>query len=325
MKLTHLTEHIWITDHEQRRDRPKLGYIHTNERTIAIDAGHSKEHVQEFYDLLAQENLPLPELTLITHWHWDHTFGMHAVHGLTCVEKNTEQELDSQDGELVKALLHELTNRDLIVFGYSGRDQSLMQALTQVYSERGAGKLFWCGYGQDAPAQVAALINHANNHGRTAFYIPTSGFDSAMYSITRHCMSGDKSFVSKVDELKRKLAVAVEPKSVGFLLPEEPVNKVAGTNAYPIAFPSQCYQFEVSYEPKEKPWEFCRQLCKQDIMAVPHKGVIYAWGAKETIEDICSSRIKGSIELCPLPRNFVANNGTMQELLLLSWLHLLKT
>lgn len=230
--------------------------------------------------------------------------------------KNTEQELDSQDGELVKALRHELTNRDLIVFGYSGRDQSLMQALTQVYSERGAGKLFWCGYGQDAPAPVATLINHANDHGRTAFYIPTSGFDSAMYSITRHCLSGDNSFISKVDELKRKLAVAVEPQSVGFLLPEEPVNKVAGTNAYPIAFPSQCYQFEVSYEPEEKPWDFCRQLGKQDIMAVPHKGVIYAWGAKETIEGICSSMIKGSVELCPLPRNFVANNGTMQELLL---------
>ena len=44
--------------------------------------------------------------------------------------------------------------------------------------------------------------------------------------------------------------------------------------------------------------------------------MIYAWGAKETIEDICSSRIKSSVELCPLPRNFVANNGTMQELLL---------
>ena len=48
--------------------------------------------------------------------------------------KNTKQELDTQDGELVKALLHELTNRDLIVVGYSGRDQSLMDALTQVYS-----------------------------------------------------------------------------------------------------------------------------------------------------------------------------------------------
>ena len=103
--------------------------------------------------------------------------------------KNTEQELDSQDGELVKALRHELTNRDLVVFGYSGRDQSLMQALTQVYSERGAGKIFWCGYGQDAPAPVATLINHANDHGRTAFYIPTSGFDSAMYSITKSTFS----------------------------------------------------------------------------------------------------------------------------------------
>lgn len=230
--------------------------------------------------------------------------------------KNTEKELDSQDGELVKAFRHELTNRDLIVFGYSGRDRSLMQALTQVYSERGAGKLFWCGYGQEAPVSVKQLIEHANEHGRNAFYIPTAGFDSAMYSITRHCMSDDNSFISKVDELKRKLSVAIEPQSIGFTLPEEPVNKVASTNAYPIVFPSQCYQFEVSYTPQEKLWDYCRQLYKQDIMAVPYRGMIYTWAAKEAIEDSCSSRIKGSVELCPLPRDFVAKNGTMQELLL---------
>lgn len=230
--------------------------------------------------------------------------------------KNTEQELDLQDGELVKALRHELTNRDLIVFGYSGRDQSFMQALTQVYSERGAGKLFWCGYGQNVPTSVKQLLDHANEHERNAFYISTAGFDSAMYAIARHCMSGDNRFIAKVDELKRKLAVAVEPQSVGFLLPEEPVNKVVGTNAYPISFPSQCYQFEIPYTSKEKPWEFCRQLYKLGIMAVPYKGMIYAWGAKEIMEDVCSSRIKGSLELCPLPRNFVARNGVMQELLL---------
>ena len=229
--------------------------------------------------------------------------------------KNTEQELDSQDGELVKAFRHELTNRDLVVFGYSGRDQSLMQALTEVYSERGAGKLFWCGYGQEAPVSVKQLIEHANEHGRNAFYIPTAGFDSAMYSIARHCMSDDNGFISKVDELKRKLSVAIDPQSVGFLLPEEPVNKVVGTNAYPIVFPSQCYQFEVSYAPQERPWDYCRQLYKQDIMAVPYRGMIYAWAAKEAIEDRCSSRIKGSVALCPLPRDFVARNGTMQEML----------
>ena len=72
--------------------------------------------------------------------------------------KNTEKELDSQDGELVKALLHELTNRDLIVMGYSGRDQSLMNALQQVYSTKGSGKLFWCGYGTRVSSEVKALV-----------------------------------------------------------------------------------------------------------------------------------------------------------------------
>lgn len=230
--------------------------------------------------------------------------------------KNTEQELDTQDGELVKALRHELTNRDLIVFGYSGRDASLMRALAQVYSDRGAGKLFWCGYGADIPAPVANLIEHANEHGRGAFYIATSGFDSAMYAIARHCMSNDTVFISKVDEIKRKLAIEIEPQSTGFWVPEEPINKVANTNAYPIIFPPQCYQFEVTYAPKEKPWDYCRELYEQDIMAVPYNGMIYAWGAKETIEDICSERIKGSVELCPLSRGFVARNGAMKELLL---------
>ena len=230
--------------------------------------------------------------------------------------KNTEKELDSQNDELIKALRHELTNRDLVVFGYSGRDLSLMKALTEVYSERGSGKLFWCGYGTDVPEPVANLINHAIQHKRNAFYIPTAGFDSAMYSISRHCMSGDKNFISKVDELKRKLAIDVEPQSVGFVLPKEPINKVASTNAYPFIFPSQCYQFEVSYAPEERAWDYCRKLSQQDIMAVPYNGMVYAWGSKETIEDVCSPKIKGTVQLCPLNRDFVAKNGTMQELLL---------
>ena len=36
-----------------------------------------------------KEGLPLPSLTVITHWHWDHTFAMHAVNGLTMANKRT--------------------------------------------------------------------------------------------------------------------------------------------------------------------------------------------------------------------------------------------
>lgn len=230
--------------------------------------------------------------------------------------KNTEKELDTQDSELVNALNHELRNRDLIVIGYSGRDQSLMQALTHVYSTRGAGKLFWCGYGSQATAPVEQLIDFANKSGRTAFYIPTEGFDSTMYAIARHCMGNNKQFLSKIDEIKKKLSAIVEPKPHNFSLVNTTINKIVATNAFPIVFPKQCFQFEVQYETGEKPWDFCKKLYQQDVMAIPYNNMVYAWGSKEIIEDSCRSKLKTNIELCPLSKEAVASIGALQELLL---------
>lgn len=239
--------------------------------------------------------------------------------------KNTAKELDSQDGELVKALLHELTNRDMIVMGYSGRDRSLMDALQQVYSVKGAGKLFWCGYGSDAPEVVSNLIDITNQNGRTAYYVPTEGFDSTMYAIARHCMNENKNFLSRVDAVKKQLSITMEPRSSGFMGLNAAVNKVVNTNAFPIVFPKQSYQFEVRFDQNENPWAFCQELYKDNIMAVPYKGIIYAWGTKSAIENICGGRLKTSAELCPLTRDAVLNNGTFRELLLKTVTNVLAT
>ena len=58
-----------------------------------MDAGHSAAHTEEFYNALREEGLPLPSLTVLTHWHWDHSFGMHAVNGLTIANRKTNQYL----------------------------------------------------------------------------------------------------------------------------------------------------------------------------------------------------------------------------------------
>lgn len=237
--------------------------------------------------------------------------------------KNTERELDSQNGELVKALLHELTNRDLIVIGYSGRDRSLMDALQQVYSTKGAGKLFWCGYGSNVSPEVETLIALANENGRTAFYVPTEGFDSTMYAIARHCMSENREFLEKVDDIKKKLSITLEPQHSGFLQPNVTINKVVSTNVFPIAFPNQCYQFEVLLAPGEKQWDFCKMLGREDIMAVPYKNLMYAWGSKSIIEEACRSKLKSNIELCPLARATIAGNSAFRELLLKTLVHIL--
>ena len=89
MEIKKLSEHIWYMPFEEERDRPNIGYVRGDKRSLAIDAGHSETHIREFYDLLEKEGLPLPSITVLTHWHWDHTFAMHAVNGITIANKTT--------------------------------------------------------------------------------------------------------------------------------------------------------------------------------------------------------------------------------------------
>jgi NAD-dependent SIR2 family protein deacetylase len=230
--------------------------------------------------------------------------------------KNTAEELDTQNDIFISALMHELTNRDLIVIGYSGRDKSLMAALNEVYKQAGAGKLFWCGYGKNTSQSVQTLLDSACKHGREAYYIAAEGFDSLLYSISRHCMSNNREFLAKIDTIKKQLSDNIQLQKTKFSLSPAKINKLVNTNAFPITFPKQCYQFELCFNEKESMWAYCKYLYNFGIMAVPYKGMIYAWGAKENIRTICSDRLKGTIELCPLTRDSVIKIGAYKELLL---------
>ena len=93
MKLEQLTERIWYYPYETERDRPNLGYIRGDRWSLAVDAGHSDAHTAEFYRALEEKGLPLPRLTVLTHWHWDHTFALHAIHGLSLANEQTNRYL----------------------------------------------------------------------------------------------------------------------------------------------------------------------------------------------------------------------------------------
>lgn len=94
--IENITLHVFVYPFEEERDRPNIGYIKGGKLNLAIEAGHSGNHVKEFYSALTKTNLSLPDLTVVTHWHWDHTFGMHAVHGLTIAEERTNKHLEDQ-------------------------------------------------------------------------------------------------------------------------------------------------------------------------------------------------------------------------------------
>lgn len=230
--------------------------------------------------------------------------------------KNTAKELDSQNDKLIQALKRELANHDLIVLGYSGRDKSLMAALHSAFTENGSGKLFWCGYGAYPQHTVEELLDNITSTGREAYYVPTDGFDKTFYSISRHCFSNNKELLAKIEQLKKHLSSTVDAATKKFNMEKTIPNKIADTNLFPFAFPKTCFQFEASYVVNESPWDYCKSLMSSKIIAVPLNGVIYAWGEKEQIINVCCDRLKSEISITPFSKETIFSNGVFKELLL---------
>lgn len=93
-KLVKVTDKIYYFSGEQETDRPFLYYIKGNNYSVAIDAGQSKEHVEQFYDAISKEELSFPKYTIITHWHWDHSFGLPYIQGKSISSELTKQQLE---------------------------------------------------------------------------------------------------------------------------------------------------------------------------------------------------------------------------------------
>lgn len=93
MKLVKITDRLYCLPCINELDRPNLYYLLGTGMSVAIDAGQSKENVQQFYEAIKKEGFPLPEYTIITHWHWDHSFGIPFVAGKTIASELTQKQL----------------------------------------------------------------------------------------------------------------------------------------------------------------------------------------------------------------------------------------
>lgn len=92
-ELKKASEHVYYMAGDEEQDQPYVYYVKGQNYSIAVDAGNSKQHVTEFYKLLSEEGLALPKFTVITHWHWDHTFGLSYIAGLSIANELTNKKL----------------------------------------------------------------------------------------------------------------------------------------------------------------------------------------------------------------------------------------
>ena len=97
-QFNQLTDRVWYQTPVSETDRPILGLIVGARRSLMIDAGNSSQHAALFLEEVERQGLKKPDLLALTHWHWDHIFGLKEMNVPSIATKRTvariEQMLD---------------------------------------------------------------------------------------------------------------------------------------------------------------------------------------------------------------------------------------
>ena len=70
-----------------------LGLICGEKYSFIVDAGNSPAHASLFLEEVEKMGVPPLKGVAITHWHWDHTFGIHAMNKYTISHHLTKKKL----------------------------------------------------------------------------------------------------------------------------------------------------------------------------------------------------------------------------------------
>lgn len=229
--------------------------------------------------------------------------------------KNTATELDSQQETFAERLKEYFVDKNLIVIGYSGRDKSLMKALTEAFSRPGSGRLYWCGYGSNINENVRTLLSAAQTAGRDAMFVETDGFDKTLISLLLSTYNDDFNKSQEIHKLLEDTGnnISVTP----FVLKTSNFGGCVKTNLYPIVLPHDIFTFEINFPKNVNQWDFIKsKINGKNLIAAPYKGKVFAYGYSELIHQAFSSCLKGEISRLPLSLKEIKDNSTLKSVAL---------
>ena len=231
--------------------------------------------------------------------------------------KNTTDEIKDQEKALEAALTQELKDSPVIVCGYSGRDESIMNTFFRGVEERRAGSLYWCV--QDpatVPQRVYDLIAHARAHGRTAYVVPTQGFDDLLVRLAHHCL--DAPAQAAATDIVFQNSGGSDAPLVPFRIDGGEPAAILKSNAFEIECPSEVLAFELKEWPKEHVWSWVRErTAGRAVAAVPFKGHVFTFGNVDDVRACFGDNIKDKPRRTPLAEDSLRfEDGAITSLML---------
>jgi hypothetical protein len=216
--------------------------------------------------------------------------------------KNLPDEVAAQEALFVEELMKRLLDRDLVVVGYSGRDDSVMTTLGSAFGRPGKGRLYWCHAGSQEPAPaVVKLIKSARACGRDAFLVPVQSFDDLMYRLAAACLTGDGLAKANTLLATAQPRIDVPPP---FELPAGPPAAVSKSNSFPITLPAEILEADVSGFDSKGAWTRLREdVGDRPIAAGLFRGRVLALSTQSELERTFGNRIRGSVVRTPIQRS----------------------
>lgn len=124
-----LTQRVALLEPSVETDRPGLGYIRGSKASASIDGGNSVKHARLFLEHIRKEKYPVPTFTFLTHWHWDHIFGLGALDNWIVASEETKKYLaPMKDQDLEKEIMesdYQLKNEFVDAFDVALRMPSI--------------------------------------------------------------------------------------------------------------------------------------------------------------------------------------------------------
>ena len=114
------SEHVYYRLPQHYSDRPTIGLVKGSRYSLLFEAGSSPKHASEIMKELEDEGLGMPSFIAISHWHWDHSFGLCAWDVPSIAGKDTNKHLKRLQGIewSEKAMLDRVARKKEIRFCY---------------------------------------------------------------------------------------------------------------------------------------------------------------------------------------------------------------
>ena len=201
--------------------------------------------------------------------------------------QNTSKELQALETAICEYWKRSLMSRGLVVVGYSGNDNSIMNFLEDNIDDPDfiSKGLYWTVIkdGNVSP-RVENLILRAKEKGKIAEIVETEGFDDFLYD-TYRCAGLSSTLI---EEQWRARMDAKKP----LMFTQPPVRSFIKLNAFPIVEFPKCKVFKTDIIK----WEQLREcIGGEKIVAALFKGHIYSFDCADDLQKVFANHIKSEI------------------------------